>query len=69
MPRAPSLPDPDDQSPYLSGTPEMVAAGLRMHAEAGADHVIATLTPSTPETVAAFAEAVTLFRATPGPSA
>jgi alkanesulfonate monooxygenase SsuD/methylene tetrahydromethanopterin reductase-like flavin-dependent oxidoreductase (luciferase family) len=59
-------PDPDDHSPFLSGTPEVIAAGLRMHADAGADHVIATLTPCTPETVAAFAEAVALFRASPG---
>jgi hypothetical protein len=62
-------PDPDDHSPFLSGTPEVIAAGLRMHAQAGAEHVIATLTPCTPETVAVFAEAVALFRASPGVSA
>jgi hypothetical protein len=60
------LPDPDDHSPFLSGTPEVIAAGLRMHADEGADHVIATLTPCTPETVEAFAAAVTLFRASRG---
>ena len=59
-------PDPDDHSPFLSGTPEVIAAGLRLHADAGADHAIAVLTPCTPETVAAFAEAVALFRASPG---
>jgi alkanesulfonate monooxygenase SsuD/methylene tetrahydromethanopterin reductase-like flavin-dependent oxidoreductase (luciferase family) len=62
-------PDPDDHSPFLSGTPEVIAAGLRMHAQAGAEHVIATLTPCTPETVAVFAEAVALFRASPGVNA
>jgi len=55
-------PDPDDHSPFLTGPPDEIAAGLRAHAAAGADHAIAVLTPCTPATVAAFAEAVTLFR-------
>ena len=59
------VPDPEDHSPYLSGTPAEVAAGLQSHAVAGADHVIAVLTPCTTATVAVFAEAVALFRAAP----
>jgi probable F420-dependent oxidoreductase, Rv2161c family len=55
--------DPIPPSPCLTGTPDHVAAGLRAHASAGADHVIAVLEPCTPATVAAFAEAVALFRA------
>ena len=58
-------PDPEDHSPSLTGTPAEIAAGLRAHAAAGADHVIAVLTPCTIATVAAFAEAVALFRAAP----
>ena len=42
----------------LTGTPDEIAAGLRAHAAAGADHLIAVLDPCTPGTVAAFAEAV-----------
>jgi probable F420-dependent oxidoreductase len=53
----------DTPSPALSGTPGEIAAGLRAHAEAGADHLIASLDPCTEETVAAFAEAVARFRA------
>jgi alkanesulfonate monooxygenase SsuD/methylene tetrahydromethanopterin reductase-like flavin-dependent oxidoreductase (luciferase family) len=49
--------------PGLSGTPEEVAAGLRAHADAGADHLIASLEPCTPVTLAAFAQAVGRFRA------
>ena len=51
------------EGPALTGTPQEVAAGLIAHAEAGADHVIAVLEPTTPETLAAFAEAAALFRA------
>ena len=50
-------------SPGLSGDPDTIAAGLRAHAEAGADHFIASLQPATPQTVAAFAEAVGRYRA------
>jgi alkanesulfonate monooxygenase SsuD/methylene tetrahydromethanopterin reductase-like flavin-dependent oxidoreductase (luciferase family) len=57
--------DPDDHSPFLTGTTEEIAAGLVAHAAAGADHVIAVLTPCTPATVALFAEAVTLSRGSP----
>ena len=49
--------------PALTGSPDEIAAGLAAHAEAGADHAIAVLEPCTPETVAAFAEAVERFRA------
>ena len=53
----------DTPSPALSGTPNEVATGLRAHAAAGADHLIASLDPCTEGTVADFAEAVGLFRA------
>ncbi|HVD71629.1 MAG TPA: hypothetical protein VNG34_12320, partial [Actinomycetota bacterium] len=53
----------DEPSPALSGTPDVIAAGLRAHREAGADHLIASLDPCTEENLAEFAEAVTLFRA------
>jgi len=49
--------------PCLTGTPDQIAAGLRAHAAAGVDHVIAVLEPCTPATVARFAKAVALFRA------
>ena len=50
-------------SPGLSGNADEIAAGLRAHAEAGAEHFIASLQPCTLETVAAFAEAVSRYRA------
>jgi len=53
----------DEPSPALTGTPDEIAAGLRAHAEAGADHLIASLDPCTEETLADFAEAVARFRA------
>src|SRR6476659_1436368 len=54
---------PAPTSPGLSGTVEDVVAGLRAHEAAGAQHVIASLEPCTPATVAAFVEAVERFRA------
>jgi alkanesulfonate monooxygenase SsuD/methylene tetrahydromethanopterin reductase-like flavin-dependent oxidoreductase (luciferase family) len=60
-PRADATDEPT--SPALTGKPEEIAAGLRAHADAGADHVIASLDPCTTENVAEFAEAVDLFRA------
>ena len=48
--------------PGLTGTPEVVAAGLRAHAEDGTDHLIASLEPTTPETLAEFVAAVALAR-------
>jgi alkanesulfonate monooxygenase SsuD/methylene tetrahydromethanopterin reductase-like flavin-dependent oxidoreductase (luciferase family) len=54
--------DPPTQ-PALTGTPDEIAAGLAAHAAAGADHVIVSLEPGTPATLAAFAEAVTRYRA------
>ena len=59
----PDVDVPAPTTPGLSGDPDAIAAGLRAHAEAGADHFIASLQPATPETVAAFAEAVRLYRA------
>jgi alkanesulfonate monooxygenase SsuD/methylene tetrahydromethanopterin reductase-like flavin-dependent oxidoreductase (luciferase family) len=53
----------EDPGPGLSGTPDAIAAGLRAHADAGADHLITVLEPCTPETVALFAQAVERFRA------
>ena len=47
----------------LTGTPAEVADGLAAHAAEDADHVIAVLEPTTRETMAAFAEAVALYRA------
>ena len=49
--------------PGLSGSAADIAAGLRAHAEAGADHAIVVLEPCTPEAVGLFAEALALFRA------
>ena len=49
--------------PGLAGTPDEIAAGLRAHAAAGTDHLIASLEPCTTDTVAAFAEAVSRLRA------
>ena len=61
--RYPAAADAAPTTPGLSGDPAAIAAGLRAHADAGADHFIASLQPATPRTVAAFAEAVRLFRA------
>jgi alkanesulfonate monooxygenase SsuD/methylene tetrahydromethanopterin reductase-like flavin-dependent oxidoreductase (luciferase family) len=58
----PSAGSTEPAAPALSGTAEDIAAGLRAHAADGADHIIAALEPCTPETVAAFAEAVVLSR-------
>ena len=67
--RYPSEPGADTSpGPSLTGTPDEIAAGLRAHAEAGADHFIASLDPCTEKTVAEFAEAVALFRAGRAPS-
>lgn len=55
----PTTPPP---GPALVGTVEDVAAGLRAHAELGADHLIAALEPCTPETVTIFSAAVARFR-------
>lgn len=50
-------------SPALCGTPAEIARGLAAHADAGVDHVAALLEPTTAGTLAALAEAVSLFRA------
>jgi alkanesulfonate monooxygenase SsuD/methylene tetrahydromethanopterin reductase-like flavin-dependent oxidoreductase (luciferase family) len=47
----------------ITGTPDDVAAGLAAHAEAGAEHVIVWLVPSTLEALGRLGEAVTRFRA------
>ena len=52
----------DPSSKGLRGTPDEIAAGLAAHAALGADHLIASLDPCTPETVALFAQAVARFR-------
>ena len=53
-------------APALTGTPAEIAEGLAAHAAAGAGHLIAALEPCTPATLAAFAEAVSLYRAGSG---
>jgi alkanesulfonate monooxygenase SsuD/methylene tetrahydromethanopterin reductase-like flavin-dependent oxidoreductase (luciferase family) len=57
----------EDQTPSkaLVGSPEEIAEGLAAHAAQGTDHVIASLDPCTPATVALFAQAVERFRARP----
>jgi alkanesulfonate monooxygenase SsuD/methylene tetrahydromethanopterin reductase-like flavin-dependent oxidoreductase (luciferase family) len=59
----PAAGSPAPTTPGLTGTASQIAAGLRAHAEAGADHLIAVLEPCTPATVAAFADAVAIVRA------
>ena len=63
--RYPELPGASAEPPavFLGGTPSEIAAGLRAHADAGADHLITVLDPCTPEAVGLFAEAVTVYRA------
>lgn len=51
------------RGPALTGSPADVAAGLAAHAEAGADHVIASLRPGTPEALERFLAAVEAYRA------
>src|SRR3954470_3930778 len=55
----------EDQTPSnaLVGSPEEIAEGLAAHAAQGTEHVIASLDPCTPATVALFAQAVERFRA------
>jgi alkanesulfonate monooxygenase SsuD/methylene tetrahydromethanopterin reductase-like flavin-dependent oxidoreductase (luciferase family) len=53
-------------APALTGAVEEIADGLAAHAAAGADHLIAALEPSTPRTLATFAEAVNRYRARTG---
>jgi alkanesulfonate monooxygenase SsuD/methylene tetrahydromethanopterin reductase-like flavin-dependent oxidoreductase (luciferase family) len=52
----------DAGSPALHGTPADIARGLAAHADAGVDHVAALLEPTTPATLSALAEAVSLVR-------
>ena len=61
--RYPDLAAPSEDGPALSGDADEIAAGLAAHAAAGADHVIAALDPSTPETLARFLDAVGRYRA------
>lgn len=48
--------------PSLRGSAEEVAAGLLAHAEAGTEHVIVSLEPTTPAAVGRLAQAVRLAR-------
>jgi alkanesulfonate monooxygenase SsuD/methylene tetrahydromethanopterin reductase-like flavin-dependent oxidoreductase (luciferase family) len=61
--RYPAAGSPAPTTPGLTGTAGEIAAGLRAHADAGADHLITAMEPCTPATVAAFADAVAIFRA------
>ncbi len=60
--RYPELATAGDDGLALSGDADAIAAGLAAHAEAGADHVIAALDPSTPDALARFLDAVKLYR-------
>lgn len=51
-----------DPTKILAGSPEEIAAGLRQHAAAGVRHAICRVSPRTPEALARFGEAVTVFR-------
>jgi probable F420-dependent oxidoreductase len=62
-PEMPGAPVEAPTSPGLAGSAADIAAGLRAHAEAGADHAIVVLEPCTPATVALLGEALALFRA------
>jgi alkanesulfonate monooxygenase SsuD/methylene tetrahydromethanopterin reductase-like flavin-dependent oxidoreductase (luciferase family) len=53
----------DEEGEALAGSPAEVAAGLAAHDAVGVDHAIAYLEPTTPETLAEFAEAVRIYRA------
>ncbi len=64
----PHLLGPGDEPPARAhrGTPQEIAPGLRAYADEGIDHLIAACTPSTPEAMAALAEAAKLARAVSG---
>ena len=62
--RYPDLGPPSDDGPALSSDAGAIAEGLAAHAAAGADHVIASLDPNTPEALARFLDAVALYRGT-----
>jgi alkanesulfonate monooxygenase SsuD/methylene tetrahydromethanopterin reductase-like flavin-dependent oxidoreductase (luciferase family) len=57
-------PQPAEASsaPALNGSVEEIADGLAAHAAAGADHLIVSLEPGTPQALSAFVEAVHVFR-------
>lgn len=60
------MPDEDAESlppmeRALSGSPAEIAAGLRTHAVAGVAHIICSLAPSTPASLAHLAEALTIY--------
>lgn len=61
----PHLLGPGDEPPARAhrGTPQEIAPGLRAYADEGIDHLIAACTPSTPDAMAALAEAADLTRA------
>ncbi len=60
----PDLVGPDDEVPERAhrGTPEEIAPGLAAYASAGVDHLVAAVTPSTPEAMTALGEAARLVR-------
>lgn len=60
-----AVPEGSDVPPTdraLSGSPEEIAAGLRTHREAGVAHVICSLTPSTPASLAHLTAALAIYR-------
>jgi probable F420-dependent oxidoreductase len=50
------------ETPALTGDAESVAAGFRRHADAGADHIIVALEPTTPTALARLTEAMARYR-------
>ena len=53
---------PGPSSPALGGSADEVAAGFRVHAAAGAEHLIVDLQPPTPAALDRLAQAVTRYR-------
>jgi len=60
---SPGTVPPGPSAPALGGSADEVAAGLRAHAAAGAQHVIVDLQPPTPAALDRLADAVERFRA------
>lgn len=51
------------ETPALTGDAESVAAGFGRHADAGVDHIIVALEPTTPTALARLTEALARYRA------
>jgi len=66
----PDLVGPGDEVPERAhrGTPKEIAPGLAAYASAGVDHLVAAVTPSTPEAMTALGEAARLVRETARPA-